>query len=80
MPARGGGFAAILPFARELEARALNASASSGAGRCTDIAIAAFTRVLQKMHVQVYQTFRAAELQAIPGGRFAELWQSRNEQ
>lgn len=73
LPARGGGFAAILPFARELEARALNSSASSGPGSCTDIAIAAFTRVLQKMHVQAYQTFRKAELQAIQGASESPL-------
>lgn len=65
LPARGGGFATIQPFAREKEARRLNASATLGGGACTDIAIAAFSRTLQRMHVDVYPEFRTEEIAAI---------------
>ena len=65
LPARGGGFATILPFAREKEARDASGDVSitTGGGACTDVAIAAFTRVMQKMHVgKNYTSFRADEI------------------
>ena len=37
-------------------------------------------RILVMVDGRVAESGPPAELQAIPGGRFAELWQSRNEQ
>ena len=67
LPSRGGGFSTIQPFAREHEVRTVSGdpNATTGGGACTDVAIAAFTRILQKMHIEAYPAFRRAEVDAI---------------
>ena len=63
----GGGFSTVLPFARELQVRAVSGdpSATAGGGACTDLASAAFTHILQKMHHQVYAGYRRSEIETI---------------
>ena len=59
-----GGFSTVMPFARKAEAQRVsgNLSTSTGGGACTDIASAAFTRILSKMMRERYTEFRAKEL------------------